>query len=391
MNVDVLRDKVEAAKVKVEKCTGTIERHEKQLEKKVEAAVKLGCNVRGLDASGLKAYTEANRSSFSQEQFWAVLDVSSKFDDIKGARGKLADAEVILQNWEDKLSKAIEQDKLIEERCPEVIKQFLEQWKVNCTFYYQSKYTEWPAFVEELRNEEKEARIECLREVAEKGAGQFVDEKNLGSILWVKNSYFAPEISDDVKAERLQKFTEGYTRAWDWYCENKDSSYAESHLHNVYPSGLMDAHLKSLNLDWQGVKKRKQDFGGELLLKMVEFRDEEKAFDFLDMSLEEEKKAKILDLMNRIEKITGKIVDAKSLNIGYKGDLEGVIIGEEGKAKINTIGAGGYNIQCFHFRTLIHEYKDKGIDDLLSAAKETADEYNQRSSGKGFSKDEYTR
>ena len=39
------------------------------------------------------------------------------------------------------------------------------------------------------------------------------------------------------------------------------------------------------------------------------------------------------------------------------GDINGIIVGTEGKAKIQTIGAGGYNIQCFHFRTLIHEIK----------------------------------
>lgn len=36
-------------------------------------------------------------------------------------------------------------------------------------------------------------------------------------------------------------------------------------------------------------------------------------------------------------------------------DLREKVINAE--AKIQTIGAGGYNIQCFHFRTLIHEYK----------------------------------
>lgn len=67
--------------------------------------------------------------------------------------------------------------------------------------------------------------------------------------------------------------------------------------------------------------------------------------------------AKLLDLIGRIMSTVGTITDATALRIGPEGDINGYIEGTEGKAKIQTIGAGGYNIQCFHFRTLIHEYK----------------------------------
>lgn len=74
-------------------------------------------------------------------------------------------------------------------------------------------------------------------------------------------------------------------------------------------------------------------------------------------AMEEEKRAKLLDLIGRIMSTVGTITDAAALRIGPEGDINGYIEGTEGKAKIQTIGAGGYNIQCFHFRTLIHEYK----------------------------------
>lgn len=372
MDVNILKDKVSAAEAKVKKCKNTILRHEAQLEKKINAAVKLGCEVRGLSEAQLKEYKDTHHNSLSQEQLWAVIDVSMKFDDIKGARSKLADAELILQNWKDKLSKAIEQDRLIEESCPAVIKEFLERWKIICTRYYEYKYNAWPEFVQALREEEKDARLRCLHDVAELGAAHFAADNELDGILWARTSLFKPAVADDVKIVKLNAITESYSKAWAWYCENKESSFVESRLINIYPSTLMDAYLKSLCLDWKSIADRKREFGGELLLKMVEFRDEVKAFDFLEMALEAEKKAKILDLMTRIEKITGKIVDAEYLKIGPKGDLEGIIIGEKGKAKINTIGAGGYNIQCYHFRTLIHEYKDKGLDGVLADAKERA-------------------
>lgn len=63
------------------------------------------------------------------------------------------------------------------------------------------------------------------------------------------------------------------------------------------------------------------------------------------------------DLVNRVTEVVGEIVDATSLSIGAKGNLNGVITGTEGKAYVETIPAGGYNIQRFHYRTLVKPIK----------------------------------
>ena len=75
----------------------------------------------------------------------------------------------------------------------------------------------------------------------------------------------------------------------------------------------------------------------------------------LDKNLKKEADAKYDDIINRTNDIVGTITDATGLRIGKKGDLNGIVIGDRGRAKVQTIGAGGYNIQCYHFRTLIHK------------------------------------
>lgn len=73
----------------------------------------------------------------------------------------------------------------------------------------------------------------------------------------------------------------------------------------------------------------------------------------LEKDLVHEAEARYDQLIERVTAVTGEITDATALRIGEKGDLEGLVKGKRGVAEVFTIGAGGYNIQCFHYRTLV--------------------------------------
>ena len=73
--------------------------------------------------------------------------------------------------------------------------------------------------------------------------------------------------------------------------------------------------------------------------------------------LDQDANAKYDFIIERTNAIVGEITDASDLSVGDKGDLNGIIIGTKGKASVDTIGAGGYNIQVYHFRTLIKAVK----------------------------------
>ena len=63
------------------------------------------------------------------------------------------------------------------------------------------------------------------------------------------------------------------------------------------------------------------------------------------------------ELVDKVTKHVGEIEDVSDLHIGYDGRINGVVIGSEGNAKIETITAGGYNIQILHYRVLVHPIK----------------------------------
>ena len=66
----------------------------------------------------------------------------------------------------------------------------------------------------------------------------------------------------------------------------------------------------------------------------------------------------IINLIYRVRKITGEITDWSDIraSVGTGGFtvLNGTVIGKEGIAHIESITAGGYNIQRLHIRVLVH-------------------------------------
>lgn len=75
--------------------------------------------------------------------------------------------------------------------------------------------------------------------------------------------------------------------------------------------------------------------------------------------ISKDKQAKYIALIKRVSEKVGNIINAKNLTIGDNGEINGRIDGDLNSVYVETITAGGYNIQVFHFRVLIHVLKNK--------------------------------
>lgn len=74
--------------------------------------------------------------------------------------------------------------------------------------------------------------------------------------------------------------------------------------------------------------------------------------------VDNEAERKYINFLNRIKKAVGKTLDCSGLYIADNLEINGFVSGELGKAEIRTITAGGYNIQCWHYRVLVNLIKE---------------------------------
>ena len=166
------------------------------------------------------------------------------------------------------------------------------------------------------------------------------------------------------KIQVLWKFLQNWRKdAYNYFIENialykklkdeqydKRKEYLNSDQYKKQAAGLNEYGKKTLLNIWD--RKYYEDIHS--ITKNVYLYNGKWDDKRLNNILDKDVQNKYTDLVNRITEKAGVIQDVSGLMISYKGDINGIVIGDKNKVKVETIRAGGYNIQCLHYRTLVN-------------------------------------
>ena len=145
------------------------------------------------------------------------------------------------------------------------------------------------------------------------------------------------------------KLRENHKQAWEEY--KKTQEYEEQlEMFNKWHTWGSNEYRVEKEFD----KEYYSDIQG-LTMDIVNYKTIDTAK--LQKILDREAIIRYNTLVKQVTDITGEITDASNLRMGAKGEINGIVVGVKGKAKVETFGAGGYNIQIFHYRTRVTEVR----------------------------------
>lgn len=254
----------------------------------------------GKEAELQKLERKLDRINAARSTGWTKNPYLYHEEDAARTEKEIALCKAAISKYRDELQRATEK---ANSRDVEPIKKFLDGWKARCAEHYGKGLR---AAFDDLE------QINALAKAAEV-YGYGTDE-----YLAAREEYTAKRKAYNVRIngryEKQVAERNGKRYTFDVKVEHGDLEYVAAMICETYEES-MTRLLKDLDAE----ANRKYDF-----------------------------------IIERTNAIVGKITDANGLTVGAKGDLNGYIYGTRGRARVQTIGAGGYNIQCFHFRTLIH-------------------------------------
>lgn len=301
-NIYQFAEKVEKLKIECEKDREQVEYFIKNLLMKREFLLAKGVNP------------EARKIKPEHEQYLReIKDVRYYKSVIRKLEKKVAKLEAAYKLKEGELNRNLEILSSVEDRAPLVIKQFLQKRKDYEYEWHSKKYESYLQFVEKLDKDVEEV-----------------------GIAFIKTSPHFKHVLDE-NGEIKPPYIINDTLSLDFELQQ-----------------LLDLYMRKMGLDDWAVRDKKKKYPNDVVEHMLNFSDDKKRFKWLEAFLEAERKMRMYDLLVRVESIVGSVTDATRL-ILHGGNLNGIIIGTKGKAEVETIIAGGYNIQREHFRTLVYE------------------------------------
>lgn len=181
-------------------------------------------------------------------------------------------------------------------------------------------------------------------------------ENNRIQVIWEFLLNYKEQVADYIRDNMsvLNEYYEVNTKMCDWHNNNS---------YKVYSGEMTKEHYNEV---YNALRQREKELKEDIHPYTHEVATRDWTSDSREYYVDEDKletillkdcKARYFQLVKEVTEITGIITDAQGLSI-HAGELNGIIIGEKGKAKVQTFSAGGWNIQCFHYRTRVDRVKE---------------------------------
>lgn len=237
-------------------------------------------------------------------------------------------------------------------------KSFSETHEYDPKVFNQNEWNKGPQFSEAYRayRDLAEAKSTLNKYITQVNKLTNFENKEKIKVIWDFLQDWKQHVIEFVEGNAAEYFElkKGYKEAYDNFKkENPDSSYRElRRFEENYWEPIHDLTKKVTD-----IKKDYVQTGPNYFDYKLEYSGYNINYDELNKILDKDVMNKYDKLINEITHITGEITDASGLSIGPKGDINGIVIGKEGKASVNTFGAGGWNIQVGHWRTRVTPVK----------------------------------